>query len=149
MLVILVFVEEFNVLWVLMFSSPKSGSGSGLKSDFFWASGNANPCPSGWSVEYPVRTASIKNNQLTWYWCADILDVGGLMSNIHFSSVLNCGGYQAYIIGTITFSTTNRYLVNSFCSNEGDMVESNSKPITSDSTKYLCSKGKGTINHRC
>ncbi|KAM9977303.1 hypothetical protein ACTFIR_011162 [Dictyostelium discoideum] len=118
---------------------------SGLKSDFFWLSGNANPCPSGWSVEYPVRTAPITNNQLTWYWCADILDVGGMTTEVHFSSVLNCGGYQAYTIGTITFSTTNRYLVVSFCSNEGDMVESNSKPITSDATKNLCAKGKGTI----
>ncbi|KAN0012440.1 hypothetical protein ACTFIU_007743 [Dictyostelium citrinum] len=118
---------------------------SGSKTGFYWGSGSANPCPSGWAIEYPVKTATITNNQLNWYYCADILDVGGMTSEVHFSSVLNCGNYLAYTIATITFSPTNRYLVSSFCSNDGDMVESNSKPTTTDASKNLCAKGKGTI----
>ncbi|KAN0000790.1 hypothetical protein ACTFIZ_001243 [Dictyostelium cf. discoideum] len=118
---------------------------TGLKSDFFWVSGTANPCPSGWAVDYPVKTASITNNQLKWYWCVETLDVGGMTTEYYFMSVLDCDYHQAYSIDTFTFSATNRFLVNSFCSSVGYMVESNFNPTTTDNSKDLCAKGKGSI----
>ncbi|KAK5580541.1 hypothetical protein RB653_000561 [Dictyostelium firmibasis] len=119
---------------------------SGLIGDFFWGSVPVNPCPGGWQVDYPIRTAAIINNQITWYFCIDELDVGGMTTENYFSSVYDCGGYQAYQTQSIIFSTTNRYLVYSYCSGYGEMIEASPIPTTTDATKNLCASVRGTIS---